>query len=347
MKNRKAIPAAVSQVVDQHKPERLSFPLEKSNQELPHRSAKIQAPSVTLDSASGEPLGPGEKIFGRQIGLHLAKHVTVIRCNSARQVAWHSHEGYELILCVVGGAAYEFQDHPSIKVEGGHFLIVPPNKLHRGLHNIRMPSKICGMVLDTGASGSRVGTPFTGKDLSEIFRSFKRAPLAVRPFSRNLSEVVQLLQREHARLQENPTDLMAKASLRLCICATVLVVSQALREGTNPHMAQLVVAAKEFLKRNVDQPIGISDLVKHIGLGRTRLFQLFRLDTGMTPNDYLMRLRVDKAKELLRGVPRSILDIALDCGFGSSQYFSKVFLRYTGQTPLVYRRRPAIENRSS
>jgi len=74
----------------------------------------------------------------------------------------------------------------------------------------------------------------------------------------------------------NWSDLIARASLRLCVCAILLALSQALREGTNPHVDQLVVAAKDLLKRNVDPPIGISDLVKHIGSGRTRLFQLFR-----------------------------------------------------------------------
>jgi len=55
------------------------------------------------------------------------------------------------------------------------------------------------------------------------------------------------------------------------------------------------------------------------------------------PKDYLVRVRVEKAEELLRQNRRSIIDIAHSVGFNSSQYFSTVFRRYTGQTPAEFR----------
>jgi two-component system response regulator YesN len=59
--------------------------------------------------------------------------------------------------------------------------------------------------------------------------------------------------------------------------------------------------------------------------------------TGLTPNDCLLRLRVEKAKELLARPGPSVTAIALDVGFSSAQYFSDVFRKYAGKTPREYR----------
>jgi transcriptional regulator GlxA family with amidase domain len=69
------------------------------------------------------------------------------------------------------------------------------------------------------------------------------------------------------------------------------------------------------------------------------LFQLFKQNTGLTPNDYLQRLRIAKARELLTTTSQSVTEIAFAAGFASSQYFSRVFRKYTGQMPSEYRRR--------
>lgn len=78
--------------------------------------------------------------------------------------------------------------------------------------------------------------------------------------------------------------------------------------------------------------------MKHLGYSRARVFKLFRTGTGMTPNDYLLRCRIRKASELLTYPEMSITDIAYETGFSSSQNFSKVFKKYTGQAPSRHRR---------
>ncbi|MHC4551347.1 MAG: helix-turn-helix transcriptional regulator [Planctomycetota bacterium] len=64
--------------------------------------------------------------------------------------------------------------------------------------------------------------------------------------------------------------------------------------------------------------------------------------TSMTALEYLSQCRVNKARELLNEKPdMNVLDIAMACGFESSQYFATVFKKKTGQTPSQYRQRPA------
>src|SRR5262249_44019123 len=65
--------------------------------------------------------------------------------------------------------------------------------------------------------------------------------------------------------------------------------------------------------------------------------RLFRATFGETPHEFLTRLRIDKAKELLIVADRSVTDICLDVGFSSLGSFSTLFARHVGASPVAYR----------
>lgn len=73
------------------------------------------------------------------------------------------------------------------------------------------------------------------------------------------------------------------------------------------------------------------------GLGRTRFTALVRHETGDSPVVFRNRMRVERACALLRQGRRSITAIALDCGFGTSQYFARVFRQLRGKEPSAWR----------
>ncbi len=68
-------------------------------------------------------------------------------------------------------------------------------------------------------------------------------------------------------------------------------------------------------------------------MSNSTLFRVFRKATGSTPMDYLIRARIHEALRLLRETDKPITEIALNCGFSDSNYFSRQFRRLTGQTP--------------
>lgn len=78
------------------------------------------------------------------------------------------------------------------------------------------------------------------------------------------------------------------------------------------------------------------------GLGSvciTTLTQLLKEHTGYTPANYLIFLRLEKAKKVLENSSMNLTKIALDCGFYSSQHFSSTFSKWIGITPSVYRKK--------
>lgn len=74
-----------------------------------------------------------------------------------------------------------------------------------------------------------------------------------------------------------------------------------------------------------------------------RLFQqLFKQHTSMTFTEYLLRLRMDKAKEQLQDGDRKISVIALSVGFRDVGYFTRVFKRETGLSPEEFRKKDLL-----
>jgi len=271
----------------------------------------------------------------------LVTHIGSKRSHSAQSITWHHHQGYELIFMLEGAAAYEFRQRTALEVPGGHFLVIPPEAVHRGVHDVRTPSTICGLLFDPDCRGGWRNTPLAKEELRWISKRLAQSGAVVCPFGQDLKGPLARLMQEQRAFIANRQDHLVKASLRLWACAVLLGT---VRELTTPRPASpavLVVAAQEYLKQHLAEPIRMTDLIKHIGLGRSRLFESFRSITGLTPNDYLLRLRVKQAQELLAQSRQSLTDIALATGFSSSQYFSNVFRKYTGQTPREFRREPS------
>lgn len=77
----------------------------------------------------------------------------------------------------------------------------------------------------------------------------------------------------------------------------------------------------------------MDEVAEAVQCSRSNLYAAFKRETGMSPNDWLLRLRVRNAEELLVGSRRAVKDIALAVGFSSHAYFCQVFRKYTGRAP--------------
>ncbi|WP_172249546.1 AraC family transcriptional regulator [Saccharibacillus deserti] len=101
------------------------------------------------------------------------------------------------------------------------------------------------------------------------------------------------------------------------------------------------LAVKQMIRYMTDQyahPVSIEDMCQSLGYNRAYLSRLFKKETGAAPVTYLLRLRIDKARGLLRERPDlSIQQIASSVGLTDPLYFSRQFQRLHGQSPTAYR----------
>jgi AraC-like DNA-binding protein len=87
----------------------------------------------------------------------------------------------------------------------------------------------------------------------------------------------------------------------------------------------------------IGSDVGLRELASDVGLSPSHLSAIFVAAVGVPPHRWLLRRRVERSRELLGRTRRSITDIALACGFSSSQHFSTVFKAQEGCTPTNFR----------
>ncbi|MCA1452603.1 helix-turn-helix transcriptional regulator [Bradyrhizobium sp. BRP22] len=95
--------------------------------------------------------------------------------------------------------------------------------------------------------------------------------------------------------------------------------------------------AVDFMNAYYDRRLTLIDLAKAAGLSRMYFAAQFRVATGLRPHQYLLRLRVEKAKALLATSDLPIVDVALSVGFSSQAHFTGVFKTLSGLTPRRWR----------
>jgi AraC family transcriptional regulator len=94
----------------------------------------------------------------------------------------------------------------------------------------------------------------------------------------------------------------------------------------------------DYIHDHLDRDIKLEDLAQLLGMSQFHFSRVFKQSIGISPYQYLLKQRVERAKQLLKQrEERSILDIALACGFNSHSHLSKQFRQLTGMTPKAYR----------
>ncbi|WP_070988516.1 GlxA family transcriptional regulator [Halofilum ochraceum] len=94
-----------------------------------------------------------------------------------------------------------------------------------------------------------------------------------------------------------------------------------------------LVRAVEFMGRNIESPVPVGGVAAHCGISQRQLERLFAEQLGAGPNAYYVRLRLENARELLHDTDRSVLEVALACGFGSCASLSRAYRRQYGIPP--------------
>jgi AraC family transcriptional regulator len=94
----------------------------------------------------------------------------------------------------------------------------------------------------------------------------------------------------------------------------------------------------EYIHENMDQKIRLSELADVAGMSLYYFATLFKQSTGVSPHHYLLRERMERAKEMLRKPQTSVFEISMSLGFERQNNFARAFRRMTGLSPSDFRR---------
>jgi AraC-like DNA-binding protein len=100
----------------------------------------------------------------------------------------------------------------------------------------------------------------------------------------------------------------------------------------------IINKARIIFRTNIDQDISMEKIAEELNVSYAWFRKAFKTYTGIAPNQYLLQLKIEKAKMLLLDHSKTIKEIAFGLNFESAFYFSKLFKEKTGVSPELYRK---------
>ena len=130
---------------------------------------------------------------------------------------------------------------------------------------------------------------------------------------------------------ESITKLLAIFSEHLSMVSNQILIRQ---EKAEPAV---IIRAKQYIEEHQDEDLSLSQVAKAVNTSTFYFCKLFKKVTRLNFTDYVSRMRIEKAKNLLLNPNLRVSEIAYEVGFQSLTHFNRVFKKILGQSPTEYR----------
>ena len=232
---------------------------------------------------------------------------------------------YQLVYIMRGRGVFETKETGRVPINPGQVFFLFPGVWHR-----YRPLK------KTGWDESWIG--FSGEVADRIMGSFfsPEKPVLSVGYDQELEDLILSIA---TLAREAPTGYQLRMAARATE-ALAIVRSRAMTfHASGRKAARKVQQARYHLLHHSHEAIDINELAKQLGLSYSRFRSLFKEHTGTAPHQYLLSIRMNKARELLRHSDLTVSEIADRSGFTSAYYFSRLFKTKVGCNPSDYRGR--------
>lgn len=254
-------------------------------------------------------------------------------------VPWHWHKAVELFYMEKGSLEYETPSGKIIFSEGSGGL-VNSNVLHK-THILNYPQTTTQKlhIFDTGFLSGQSG----GRIAQTYFLPVVADPLfEIMPLSPAEPEQAVILDLIQDAFLLNEQEIGYEISLQRTLLDIWLRIYQQYRKHESPRYrkSRNIDAAKRmmiYIREHLAEAVAIKELAEAAFLSERECYRVFRECLHTTPTHYMMSCRLQEACKLLIESNVSVTEIAYTCGFGSGSYFSRVFTREIGRTPVEYR----------
>jgi AraC-like DNA-binding protein len=236
---------------------------------------------------------------------------------------------YQFVYVTRGAGAFESKSMRPSSVEGGNVIVLFPGEWHR-----------YRPVRSVGWTETWIG--FAGRHAEELMRRFFSPHNALLQVGhdeellrlmRSLSEVTEAAPAGHQQI------LAARA---VEVIARVRSLAMSYR-ASDRAAAERIQRARCRLLERAERPVNLRDLAGEVGMSYSRFRSAFKAQTGLSPRQYQLQIRVNKACSLLADTLLPVAEVAARTGFESVYYFSRLFRRKTGVSPRQFRRQKVPE----
>ena len=267
--------------------------------------------------------------------MHADFRITKVRRDRSQgRQDTHVHPYYEIFYLINGDCTF-FAGHNIYRLNQGDLVIIPKGELHKSTYP------------ETGYS-ERVVLCFKEPRL-EWLRQLVDGQLLADSLSPGVisipekrREYLESFMEQMLAESENP-DLLSAAVIQTKLMEVILFIIRCRQLGQDvvkdfDETNQLIQQAVTYIYENFRKRLTLEETADRLHISRSYLSKRFKAVTGFGFKEYLTHIRIQHACRLLLDTNRSITDIALECGFGDSNYFGDAFRHVKGVSPSRYRK---------
>lgn len=244
----------------------------------------------------------------------------------------HDHEFTELALVISGTGIHLTETDAAPLLPGDLFGVLPGTR-----HGFASDDNLTlyNVLFDASFLGEEWNSLHSSPGLSALFEGRKILHLGAAAFQK----CRQLIEEER---EEEKSTLPGSHSLRRALLIELLVRFGRLPashtdDGEGVENRDHIERVLEFMNSNYDSPLRLPQLVRLARMSRTAFCVNFRRQTGLPPMEYLLRLRLERVKAMLRNDDCNIDAAAFRNGFSDPSYMIRQFRRIENTTPRKFR----------
>ena len=273
------------------------------------------------------------------------EHLRAFFCVAHREKNLHSHEFWELAYIYEGCGKNHTDTIESVNENS--FLLIKPGAKH----------SITSLPQKDGAQVRVCSCIFTQDYFKAIEKEYSTVAelqgyalydmiLGDASFcislsddnAQNVRHLIWLIAHEYNHFTAGSEAIMKHALLDLLIIITRLYEYSIKRASPTVSKNAEIDELMKYMRSNFAGRLTLEFLAAHVHLSREYLSRYFKKYTGKTISEFLLEIRMSKAKEMLRTSSHSITDIAAYCGYPSVANFQKAFKKFVGMLPSAYRK---------
>ncbi|WP_309122547.1 AraC family transcriptional regulator [Paenibacillus sp.] len=239
-------------------------------------------------------------------------------------------EDYELLYFTSGTKGVYMVEGETVPLDVPCFLVCRPGERHEYMYDRDVASRHLFLHFDfEDAPEAKPALPFleTG--------GIRRIPSENELLIGMMKQLIYLSYAQPERMSERAGALLLALLLEL---NGELALPQP-PEGE--AMPQQIMRAIQVMEDHLHEPLKVEAIARRVGWSHEHFSRSFALHTGRTPREMLLRLRIERACQLLMDEGRSIKQVAFEVGFADENYFSRMFKEVKGTTATAYRKRYA------
>ena len=238
---------------------------------------------------------------------------------------------YEIDMECINGRVYSYEDIHERRLSAGDILVRRPH----------------GVVCSVGAQNTNLLTlDFSNSEKPEAYSRNVAGdfqPICENELITRLDAVIHPMhQKEISAIYQRLACLSSyktSAATELVSELIYTLNAEMSRKNYEILMPDKCISDKviSFMQDNLSRRVTLDDLSKHLCLERSYLLRLFRSETGKTPIDALIEMRLNKACDLVASTDLRISEIAIECGYNTVSFFVSEYKKRFGSTPAMHR----------